>query len=369
MATYQRTPAWMGTLIALFVFGGIAAFGYWLYYYQESTTIKEEWHRKRLLRTELRGQIPILDSEILILQKTIPTINAYIKDIENDKIPDLNNGITELANQSKIHVTNIKDRIAQIRDKRTKLFEDAIQARNDLAKEETRWHLNAASYDQTLSEERLKVQKMAYAIEKKQENFLAAELSLERDNTRLNKRVQELINRKNVNEREMLSDGRITAARADDGYVVLNIGWRDNLRPGTKFTIFNRRAGKKVRKGEIEVVRVDTRISHARILSETYKNDPVVVGDHLHNPIYDPKEIKTFVIKGHFANYSHPELIRFIKDAGGSIEKEITTGTHYLVAGENADEYLNQANNYGVIILSERKLLEFILEPTDQKRL
>ena len=38
--------------------------------------------------------------------------------------------------------------------------------------------------------------------------------------------------------------------------------------------------------------------------------------------------------------------------------------TNFLVAGENSDKWLQQATNYGVIILSENKLIEFIRMPT-----
>ena len=113
-------------------------------------------------------------------------------------------------------------------------------------------------------------------------------------------------------------------------------------------------------KGEVEVVRVEQRMALTRVISEFDPDHPDHSGDHIHNPIYNPDETKIFVIKGEFDRFNHAELARFIRDIGGRVDDDITTASHYLVAGDNAADALESARLYGVTIMSEDQLLDFV---------
>ena len=110
----------------------------------------------------------------------------------------------------------------------------------------------------------------------------------------------------------------------------------------------------------MRIIKVDEYNSEARIVEEFDANDPIIQGDHLHNPIFHPDEVKMFVVSGDFYRYSQAELERFIIDAGGKVSKELDIKTNYLVAGGNTADDLALAKKYGITILSEQHLLEFI---------
>jgi NAD-dependent DNA ligase len=70
--------------------------------------------------------------------------------------------------------------------------------------------------------------------------------------------------------------------------------------------------------------------------------------------------VKIFVLKGDFSRFSADELARFITESGAKVEKELTTASDYLVAGDRAQAALDQASKLGISILSEDQLLDFV---------
>jgi NAD-dependent DNA ligase len=124
--------------------------------------------------------------------------------------------------------------------------------------------------------------------------------------------------------------------------------------------VFTVRGGAHVTKGMIEVVSVDERIATCRVLVEGKANDPLLAGDQLHNPVWDPDRVRAFAIRGDFRRFTRTELARFIEEAGGRVDADLEVGTDYLVAGNAAERWTEQAVKLGVTIISEEQLLDFI---------
>ncbi|MFW5828842.1 MAG: BRCT domain-containing protein [Planctomycetota bacterium] len=362
MAGSRQTPGWMSSLI---VFAGLlmlTSLGFFLYYYGKSAQMYEEWHRLQdqrealdLAKLPLQQEIEGLEKEFELHAGRLASVEAAIRDERN--------GIDNLHGQQDVLLNNIRTSIDQIQTKRRELLQTIEEVREEWSREEDLMLSNAGEHEESLRRLRDQVKQISHDIEREQKNARTVQVQLERDIQRLEERVAELVDQKEYDRTELTPDGSITAARANLGFVIIDLGWEDNLRPGTKFQVFASRGGRNLVKGQVQVVRVEERIAHARILAELDPNDPIIVGDQLHNPIYDPTETKVFVIKGDFSRYSPAELARFIQEAGGKVEDELTTRTNFLVAGENSDIWLEQATNYGVIILSENKLIEFIRMP------
>lgn len=67
---------------------------------------------------------------------------------------------------------------------------------------------------------------------------------------------------------------------------------------------------------------------------------------------------KTFVITGTLPTLGRKEAAALIESLGGKISSSVSKKTDYLVAGENAGSKLTKAQDVGVTILDENKLLE-----------
>ena len=78
-------------------------------------------------------------------------------------------------------------------------------------------------------------------------------------------------------------------------------------------------------------------------------------------PIKGELDINVFQNSFNYLVLRHPLLrTRFITEGGGVVQKELSTKTHYLIAGDNSKEALEEASKYGITILSEDQLIDFI---------
>lgn len=359
----NETPSWMVFLLLFFGITAATAFGFFIYYHAQAASLYEEWQLKHATREQLERRKEELDTVLNSFDEPIVLRQEKIQDIDatNDQeelsirqflLPNHKQAIAEGKE-------SIKDRIDNYREQ----LKDADTARADLLREQT----NTLDSERQAADERARlreqVQDQSQQLEQIKKAHRADLLVLDRKVQQREERVQELLDRIDTASRELRSDGVILRADASAGYVVIDRGLEDNLRRGTRFQVFNRRGGRNYVKGEVEVLRLRPRIAVCRVLSEHDANDPLIPGDHVHNLIYNPDEVKIFVIAGTFDTYNAVELGRMIRDAGGRVEEALSTRTHYLVAGEEAAAEIKEAGLLGVTILSEGQLLDFVTSP------
>jgi hypothetical protein len=197
-----------------------------------------------------------------------------------------------------------------------------------------------------------------------------------------------------------LVDGQVVGTSAGDNTVTINIGRRQRVVLGIPFTVYTQGTTIKVDektgeyppgKATIEVIRVDTDSSVARVIREQ-KGNPVVRGDVIANPIYDPAKKYKFLVYGNFdpsrtgtpSIFGANEIKAWIKDWGGETTEELGGDVDFIVLGErpqlppqpgptaaiesinfylNAqksakhyDELLKQATDTAVPVLNENRL-------------
>ncbi|MBA2480588.1 MAG: hypothetical protein H0V44_07995 [Planctomycetes bacterium] len=359
MDTVYSTPSWLLGLLVVFSLAAAATFGLFLWRHAELSALREQ---ASMLESRSQG----MEKEVTEIERVPPVLDGLILD-RRGKIKDLvDNENTYIADVDQLVTRNAatlkSNEEAQAKELATylALMKEAPERRHELEKEEEREYASEREHDEQRRQMRDDVEKVSVAIEQMKKKGRKENVVLDARIDELESRVRQLTQEQDLASREFKSDGQIVASQAADGFVVIDRGHRQNLRNGTKFTIYNKRGGRTIRKGEIQVIAVEEAISTARVLNESDKNDPLINGDHLHNPIYDPDKVKRFAIRGDFTNYSKEEIAEFIKDSGGAVDPDITIRTDYLVAGGKADKSLEQATKLGVSILSEDQLLSFV---------
>ena len=146
-----------------------------------------------------------------------------------------------------------------------------------------------------------------------------------------------------------LVDGTVLAANASQSEVSISLGRRDHVVLGMTFEVYN--AGSVIRpdaegnyatgKAAVEIIRIDETTSRARVIRRS-RGNPVIEGDYLVNPIYDPDKTYVFTVFGNFDTNGDgvptpqegDEIRGFIEEWGGKIEDTITGDTDFLVLGE-----------------------------------
>ncbi|MDA3963623.1 MAG: hypothetical protein PF961_22785 [Planctomycetota bacterium] len=350
-------PAWLVTLVALFGIAMATGFVLFLHFHADLAAVQEQKQQLNARLVSLRGEEGALKAQIPQLEEGIALRLAKLASKRTSDSDETRAVKSQLLPAHERAVAGIQSALEARSRTFNTLLENTARHRKELTQVEQQAMQNARSGEDERRKLRAKIEEQSQELEQLKRGHRKLELEVEQQVKERHERVQELLDRQDVQKEEMLSDGIVLQSRVTDGFVIINRGVENDIHRGMRFTVFNRRGGKNMVKGEVEVVATETRLATARVTAETDPNDPIIPGDHIHNPIYNPDEVKIYVIQGDFRKFSKPELARFIEDAGGMVEPEITRRTHYLVAGENAAFALEEANLNGVTILSEDKLL------------
>ncbi len=354
------SPTWLVALMVVLAVAAAVTFGLFLdrhaqaaAYQTEFTALKIELEQLRIRQAALKDRLPKLDEGIRLRREQSLALE------ENEK--------TWLADLDRL-VQDNKGRLGELGDANRKevktyadLMREAPERRAEVGREEERANAQDHDFDENRRKLREEVSEVARQLEIDKKKGRSEIVGFDSRIAELENRVKFLTNQLDSESREMRPDGKLVAAEsASAGFVVIDRGTKNSLRKGTRFTVFTQRAGKNIVKGMIEVVRMDDRLATCRVLDEKDRNDPLIDGDLIHNPVWDPDRVRSFAIRGDFRHFSRAELARFIEDAGGRVDTEPKVGTDFLVAGAAAEQWTEAAVKLGVSILSEDQLLDYI---------
>ena len=157
------------------------------------------------------------------------------------------------------------------------------------------------------------------------------------------------------------SDGNILQTGVDYNFIIVNIGNKEGVQSGMRFEIFNHDKGQYKRKGMCEVIKVESTISTCRVMIEDDKKyDPIAIGDHIGNPVFDAHDPKTFVLAGEFKMFNKSDLEYFIKQAGGQVSPVLKPGVDFLVASHRSEEAQDNAREYDLLAMDEATLVKYL---------
>ncbi|MAY74989.1 MAG: hypothetical protein CMJ31_09805 [Phycisphaerae bacterium] len=147
-----------------------------------------------------------------------------------------------------------------------------------------------------------------------------------------------------------LVDGEIVGIDPVENEAIISLGRQDKLSIGLTFSVYSDpselrrdpetgefREGKAV----LEVVGIDNTSARARIIRER-RGNPVVPGDIIANPLYDPAKVYKFIVFGSFDTdrdgrataAEERRLKALIEEWGGEVVDDITGDLDFLVLGE-----------------------------------
>jgi hypothetical protein len=185
---------------------------------------------------------------------------------------------------------------------------------------------------------------------------------------RANDRIEEL-KREIVREETFAMvkpDGEILNVSEELGKAWISLGTKNKLRRGLVFDVFAyQKGGKRISKGRVEVLKVESDFSEVAVLENLDRFNPISAGDQITSPFFDQDDVPHFVFAGEAATngkYSVEEMVRKIELFGGVVSSTVALDTDFVIAvkGYEETEEYDLARDLGVTILRERELLDFI---------
>ncbi len=178
---------------------------------------------------------------------------------------------------------------------------------------------------------------------------LQAERAVDKD--RLKRFEQELKGQRFTGQAEYaLPDAIVLGTTPAESSIMLSVGRKDKVVLGLTFNVYGQ--GTTIKpdeatgeyppgKATVEVIRVDEDSSVARIIREQ-KGNPVLRGDFVANPVYDPTKKYKFLVYGSFdpsrtgraSPLAGGEIKAWIRDWGGDVTDELTGDVDFLVLGQ-----------------------------------
>ncbi len=163
-------------------------------------------------------------------------------------------------------------------------------------------------------------------------------------------------------------DGVVREVSGDQ--VVIDLGRRDHVRPGMRFSVSALDKGVRIGKGMVEIITVDESISTCRLIAEQdARRRPIGSGDSVASPMYERLRTPTFAVAGEFKNVSRQDLESFIRASGAQVTANVGPGVDFLVAGDKSEVEQASARQFQIKAMTQALLMTYIrpvYEPTAQ---
>lgn len=136
-------------------------------------------------------------------------------------------------------------------------------------------------------------------------------------------------------------DGKVLSVSKDLELGWIDIGAQQRLARGTRFRVVSGKIGAQKLKGWAEVTEVRPTMAEVMFVDVTDRFDPIVEGDVIYNPLYDPKGERTAVLAGRFSGqFNEAELKALLSNMGIRVQSALSDDTDYLIVG--AELYVDE---------------------------
>lgn len=285
--------------------------------------------------TQLKEAFPQLDATANNLQKVIPiVVDAY--KAEQRKVADAVTRVGELTTEN----NQIRGNVDEIRQQMEK---DVGDLRRQLADAEQSYNDQKAELERQLAERATNMQAADQgrqaALAQVEELKRSSSASEETWRTRMAEAERKLT--PFMKEPEA-ADGRVLAVSPELRLGWIDLGSRNRLARGMRFRVVDGQSGAKKVKAWAEVTRVEDGRAEVSITDQADPFDPVVAGDVVYNPLFDPTGDRSAVLVGRFSGALSEEALRaLLKSMNIAVTSNVEKTTDFLIVG--AEMYTDEA--------------------------
>ncbi|MEZ5976912.1 MAG: hypothetical protein R3F34_01670 [Planctomycetota bacterium] len=279
--------------------------------------------------SRLRETFTDVPSDVTSFEKALPFVIAQY------------NAETTRTGQLQSRITSLDSELSSARSQRTNDIAEKDKTISDLRNELATERSNAEDREENLNSRLADAEQAADQLDRRLRD---AEAASEEQVRGLNQEIADLRLRNQTLSAKL--DIRLQRARVEepDAKVLtvssslplawIDIGSDDRLAPGMGFEVrANRLSGTKT-KARAVVRRVEANRAEIELFGLVDKYDPVVEGDVLFSPIYDPVGERTAVLAGRFSGtWDAQRLTMVLADMGIRVQDKLTGTTDMLITG------------------------------------
>jgi hypothetical protein len=275
---------------------------------------------------DLKGTFPDMGPEITTLEQALPILKqAYAK--RGQEITTLTDARDTLASEKTTMDEQLREVIAgkdeEIKTLQGQIADDSANA----AQKQTELENRVASLNTQRNDLDAQTRQLRGQIEELQRQHEAERQTWETRTRAVTETLAFL-------EEPDRPDGKVLAVSKDLSLGWIDIGAGQRLARGTSFTVVSGTTGSSATKAMATVTRVEADRAEVVFHNVTDQFDPVVAGDVIYNPLYDPTGVRHAVLAGRFSGqFNEAKLKVLLKDIGITVQETLDFNTDYLIVG------------------------------------
>lgn len=296
------------------------------FYDREAASARSDLDSVKSGYETLKGAFPEIDPSINNYEEAIPAIVSNYT-ARGRKIQELEGSIADLRSQVSVAQDNLRrlgsEKDGQISDLQRQLRDAEQAAQNSQANLERT--LSSVRSDLADVENQRRASVIQLGSQERQARTAADSLR-----TRIKEQSKKLAFMKDSET----ADGKILAVSDGLALAWIDLGATNRLALGTRFHVVGGRPGATEVKAWAEVTRVEATRAEVKIVEVVDPYDPVVAGDVVYNPLYDPIGGRNAVLVGRFSGaYNEKELRGLLAHIGVRVQDAVDETTDFIIVG------------------------------------
>ena len=277
---------------------------------------------------DLKATFSDLGDDTVNLAAALPVVKAaFLK--RGQEIATLNDSIATLKSENATMVASLqavaRDKDAELSSLRTQLQDDAASA----AQKESELEGRIADLNTQRNDLDAQVRALRGEIIDIDRTHASARTTWE-------VRTQAITEALRFLDEPEASDGQILAVSTELGLGWISIGAQNRLGRGTRFRVVSGAVGSEHIKAWATVTRVEATQAEVMFDDVTDTFDPVVAGDVIYNPLFDPTGERQAVLAGRFSGqFNEGNLEVLLSGMGIKVQDELDFSTDYLIVGSD----------------------------------
>jgi len=296
-------------------------------FYDRSATAATDADAAKAGLAQLREAFPQLDDTVVDFEQAVPIVigqyNASLREVETLKAQ--NKEFETQLNTVRQQISTVSSqKDSEIRD----LQQQLSDAENAAADEKNALEQRIASLTSDRNEKDSQLRAARGTIEDKDQE-------LENEKQAALTRIRLLSDTLAFTKEPERPDGSVLAISKELGVGWIDLGSKHRLSRGTVFHVVSGKPNSDGKvKAWVEVTNVENDRAEIRITKLADQFDPVVPGDIVYNPLFDPAGRRNAVLAGRFSGqYNEKEIRLLLADIGIFVQKNLDLNTDYLIVG------------------------------------